>query len=70
MSTQEIIFIAAIAATVLITFAWTFAPRTSRLLRFWIPGEGRGAALRHTLNTTSKSADIDRSDSRLGQSGP
>jgi len=68
MNTQEIIFIAAIAAAALIALAWAFAPQTSRFLRFWIPGVGRGAALRHTLNRTSKSADVDRPGSELGRS--
>jgi len=43
MDTQGIIFLSAVAATVLLVVAWACAPRSNKGIRFWPLGPGRGA---------------------------
>ena len=56
MTTDQIIFVVAIAAVVLLALAWRRAPRTNKLMRLFMPGRG-AIGFGEAPKTPSRSAD-------------
>jgi hypothetical protein len=57
MTTHELIFLATIAAIVILAIAWACAPRINRLIRFWVPGVRGIAAFGPPSEKASRDAD-------------